>query len=119
MPKPNAFLLKLQAQKAAEIQHQRQFAIQWCADAAVLAAHEVFHRKGEKLVEFFNVFVDYSHEIAEMALIDAKDDKTLGYTKGKIDRQLQELLGDAFVPWEERYHPSDLMKLGKKKEAMR
>ena len=117
MPKPNAFLLKLQAQKAAEMQHQRQFAIQWCADAAVLAAHEVFQRKGHKLVEFYNTFVAIAHEIAEMTMEDAKDDKTLGYTKGKLDRQLQAILGDDFIPYEERYHPSNLMKLDKKKEA--
>ena len=117
MPKPNAFLMKLQAQKAAELQHQRQFTIQWCADAAVLAAHEVFHRKGDILVEFYNTFVANAHEIAEMTLADAKDDKSLGYTKGKLDRQLEAILGDDFIPWEERYHPTNLQKMNKKKEG--
>ena len=115
MAKPNAFLLKLQAQKAAELHHQRQFTIQWCADAAILAAHEVFQRRGEKLVEFYNTFVALANEIAEMSIEDAKDDKTLGYTKGKLDRQLQAILGDDFIPWEERYAPSNLKKLEKKK----
>ena len=116
MPKPNAYLLKLQAQKAAEMRHQRQFAIQWCADAAILAANEVFQRKGQKLVEFYNTFVKYAHEIAEMAIADAKDDRTLGYTKGKLDDRLKELLGDDFLPYEERYAPSNLLKLNEKKE---
>ena len=115
MAKPNAYLLKLQAQKAAEMRHQRYFTIQWCADAAILAANEVFQRKGDKLVEFYNAFVKYAHEIADMALEDAKDDKTMGYTKGKLDARLQELLGDDFLPYEERYHPTNLMKLNKKK----
>lgn len=103
MPKPNAYLLKLQAQKAAEMARQRTFTIQWCADAAILAANEVFQRKGEKLVEFHNAFVKYAHEIAEMTLADAKDDKTIEYTKAKIDARLQELIGEDFLPWEERY----------------
>lgn len=103
MPKPNAYLLKLQAQMDAEMHRQRMFTIQWCADAAVLAANEVFQRKGEKLTEFLNAFVRYSNEIAEMAIADAKDDKSMDFTKGKLDARLQELLGDDFIPWEKRY----------------
>lgn len=103
MPKPNAYLLKLKAEKAAELSYQRKFTTQWCADAAILAANEVFHRSGEKLVEFYNAFIAKAHEIAEMTLDDAKDDRELAYTKEKLDRQLEKLLGDAFVPWEERY----------------
>lgn len=119
MPKPNAYLLKLRAEKAAEMSHQRKFTIQWCADAAVLAANEVFQRKGEKLVEFYNAFVRYAHEIAEMTVADAKDDKTLEYTKAKLDDRLQELLGDAFIPYEERYGRLHLEQLGKKKGEKR
>lgn len=99
----NAYLTKLQAQKAAELKMHRKFTIQWCTDAAVLAANEVFNRRGEKLVEFMQAFVKYSHEIAEMTIADSKDDKSIEYTKGKVDGMLKELLGDAFVPWEERY----------------
>ena len=57
MAKPNAYLAKLKAQKAAEISHHRNFTIQFCADAAILAANEVFQRKGKKLVEFYEAFV--------------------------------------------------------------
>lgn len=103
MAKPSAFLMKLQAQKAAEIYRHRNFTIQWCADAALLAANEVFQRKGPKLVEFNNAFVRYAKEIAEMTIDDAKDDKSIEYTKAKLDARLQDLLGDDFVPWDERY----------------
>lgn len=103
MPKKNAYLTKLQAQKAEEIEQHRRFTIQWCADAALLAANEVFQRKGEKLVEFNKAFVRYANEIAEMTLKDAKDDKTIVYTKDKLDARLSELLGDDFVPWDVRY----------------
>ena len=99
----NAYLTKLQKQKQQEISRHRIFTMQWCADAAVLAANEVFQRKGEKLVEFNNAFVKYAHEIANMTLEDAEGDRTLEYTKAKVDARLKELLGDDFLPWEQRY----------------
>lgn len=99
----NAYLARMQAQKAADISFHRKFTMQWNADAAILAANEVFQRKGKKIVEFYNAFVRYSHEIAKMTLDDAKDDKTIEYTKAKVDARLKEILGEDFQPWEERY----------------
>lgn len=104
MAKNSNYLARLQAQKKAEIDCHRQFSIQWCADAAILAAHEVFQRRGDKIVEFYNAFVKYAHEIAEMTMEDAKDDKHIDYTKGTLDKRLLEILGEEhFKPWEERY----------------
>lgn len=103
MGSKSGYLARLQAQKAADLHFHRKFTTQWCADAAILAANEVFQRRGKKLVDFHNAFVRYAHEIAEMTMEDAKADKSLEYTKYKVDEQLKELLGDDFVPWEERY----------------
>lgn len=97
------WLARQQALKNAEMERVRQFAFQWCADAAILAANEVFQRKGEKIVEFFNAFVRYSTEIAEMTMADAKYDKSIDYTKGKVDERLKDILGESFDPWEKRY----------------
>jgi NOL1/NOP2/fmu family ribosome biogenesis protein len=101
--KQSGFLKRQQAQKAADISFHRKFTMQWCSDAAILAANEVFQRRGEKIVEFHNAFVRWSHEIAEMTLEDAKGDKSLEYTKAKVDEELKKILGKAFVPWDERY----------------
>lgn len=103
MAKKSGYLMRMQAQRAVELKRRQDFAIQWAADAAILAANEVFQRRGEKLVEFNNSFVRWAHEIARTTLEDARDDKSLEYTKAKLDERMQELLGDAFVPWEERY----------------
>ena len=104
MANNNNYIARQQARKAADIKRHRLFTMQWCADAAILAAHEVFQRKGEKLVEFHNAFVRRASEIAEMTLTDAKDDKHIDFTKGKVDGQLLEVLGEEFFqPWEERY----------------
>ena len=103
MGKQSGYLARMQAKKAADISFHRKFTMQWCADAAILAANEVFHRRGKILVEFHNAFIRYSHEIAQMTLEDAQADKSLEYTKYKIDEQLRELLGEDFQPWDERY----------------
>ena len=103
MGKKSGYLARMQAKKAADISFHRKFTMQWCADAAILAANEVFQRRGKKLVEFYNAFIRYSHEIAEMTLEDAQADKSLEYTKYKIDERLKELLGEDFQPWDERY----------------
>ena len=101
--KKNSFIQRMHEQKADEIKRHREFTIRWCADAAILAANEVFRRKGEKLVEFNNTFAQYAKMIAEMTLDDARGDKSIVYTKEKVDGRLKELLGDAFVPWDDRY----------------
>ena len=101
--KKSSFIQRLQEQKAYDIQRNRAFTIQWCADAAIMAANEVFQRKGEKLVEFNNTFAQYAKMISEMTLDDARGDKSIVYTKEKVDGRLKELLGDAFVPWDDRY----------------
>ena len=100
----NEYLKKLQIQKAVEMREQRLHTIAFCADAAILAANEIFQRKGKKLVEFFEAYVKYAHEIAEMTIEDAKGDKSLEYTKTKVDERLKELLGEDFTPWEVRHH---------------
>lgn len=99
----NAYLTKLQAQKAFELEQMRIFTMQWCADAAVLAANEVFKRRGEIIVEFCAALQRYSQEIAKLTLEDAKDDKEIEYTKAVVDERLKEILGESFQPWAERY----------------
>ena len=70
----------------------------------MLAANEVFNRRGEKLSEFHEAFMRYSEKIANMTLEDAKGDKTLEYTRDSVDKSLQAILGADFVPWDERYN---------------
>lgn len=100
----NEYLLKLQAKKEAEMRYQRMVAIQFCTDAAVITAHRIFNRRGEKLVEFATAFMEMVQEIANMTVEDAKADKDLEYTKAKVDAALEAALGkEHFAPWEERY----------------
>lgn len=40
---------------------------------------------------------------AEMCLADAKTDKQIWFTQGKVDERLKKARGKYFVPWDERY----------------
>ena len=103
MPKPSAYIQKIQAAQDAEISYQRKFTIQWCEDAAILAANEVFQRRGEKLAEFRDAYRRWADDIASMTIDDAKGDRSLEYTKDRLDARLREILGDAFESWDDRY----------------
>lgn len=104
MPKPSAYRQKIQAAQAAEISYQRKFTIQWCEDAALLAANEVFRRRGEKLAEFRDAFRTIITEIANMTIDDARGDKSLEYTKDRLDGRLRSVLDEKdFEDWDMRY----------------
>lgn len=100
----NAYLDKLRADKARELERMRVFTIQWCADAAVLAANDVFKRKGDVIAEFCKKMQEYADEIARVTLEDAKGDKNIEYTISRVDERLEDVLGEHFRPWEERYN---------------
>ena len=104
MPKPSAYMQKIQAAQAAEINYHRKFTTQWCEDAAVLAANEVFQRRGDKLVEFRDAYRRWADDIASMTIDDAKGDKSLEYTKDRLDGRLRAVLPEKdFEDWGKRY----------------
>lgn len=98
------YLAKLQAKKAAE-QAARTFVdTQMALDAAVIAANNTFHRKGEIIIEFVNEFNKVYHEMSLILMEDAKSDEELSYTKEKVDAKLKYIFGEGNVlPWNERY----------------
>lgn len=114
MAKPSAFMRQIEAQTKRLCDLQRRFTIQQMEDMAVIAFGELYssHHDDEDpsqdlVADFLNELRLTLLEYAETAIDDdAKDgnnDPRLNYTKGKIDAALQRLLGDKFVPWEERY----------------
>ena len=104
MPKPSAFAMKMQAKQAAEINYHRKFTTQWCEDAAILAANEVFQRRGAKLVEFRDAYRRWADDIASMTIDDAKGDRSLEYTKDRLDGRLRAVLPEKdFEDWGKRY----------------
>lgn len=103
MPKPNAFLAKMEARYRRDMADQFVFALQMGMDAAALAANEVFGAGPKRCVAFCEAYNRIVNEIAAMTNEDADRDREIEYTKARIDRALQRILGDAFHPWDERY----------------
>lgn len=103
MANNSGYLARQQAIKKEELRLTRLFTMQFCADAATIAANKVFRRKGDIIAEFLMAFFEESEKIAKITLKDAKDDKSIDYTKGSVDNELKRILGDKAQPWEERY----------------
>ena len=114
MAKPSAFMRQMAAQTRQLCDLQRRFTIQQMKDMAAIAFGETWSANHddedpppELVFEFLRDLDVTLIEYAETAIDDdaktGNNDPMLNYTKGKIDAALQRLLGDAFVPWEERY----------------
>ena len=113
MAKVNTVALLMQA-KAEILRLQKenakatQSAIKFCADAAVIAAHNVFLRKGDKIAEFRDEYQRLCMEIAQVVMDDsetqARDNAYLEYSKTRIDEAVRDALTDKyFLPWDTRH----------------
>ena len=99
----NQMLAKIQARHEMELAFQRRFTIQQCADMLLIAANDEFGFGADRLNRLEEVFFSVFTEYADMAIEDGKDDPDIVYTRDKLDRKLQQIMGPHFRPWEERY----------------
>ncbi len=103
MPKPNAFLAKMQAKAEIECALQRRFTLQQAADMMLIAANEAFGFGPDRLHRLLLAYQNAWGEYADLAWDDAKSDKDIEYTRAKIDEKLKQICGEHFMPWDERY----------------
>ena len=96
MPKPSAFMVRLQENQRHNMHLQRLFTIQQCEDMALITLNEDFGFGESRAREFLARFRETFKAYAELCIEDAKDDK---------DRKLERIMGDGFLPWEKRYPP--------------
>lgn len=105
MPKPSAFMVRLQENQRHNMRLQRLFTIQQCEDVALITLNEDFGFGESRAMEFLARFRETFTAYAELCIEDAKDEKALAVTKANIDRKLERILGDGFLPRENRYPP--------------
>ena len=103
MAKVNAFLARQQARTEALCRQQRLFTIQQCADMMLIAANAAFGFGEDRLAKLQRTYEEVFREYANMAISDGRDDPEIEYTRAKVDRKLEQILGGSFRPWEERY----------------
>lgn len=76
------------------------FQRQLSADFALVVLMERFHWNRDKVLEFYNEMADLNDEFGKIFSEDTKDKE---YAKAVLDRKLEKLAGDKFLPWEARY----------------
>lgn len=83
---------------------QLRMGLQQAADAAMMAADDVFDVNAYSAEKFHVAMIDYVNDMSKLAIEDSKADPDLTYTKADIDRRLLQIVGaDNFAPWDERY----------------
>lgn len=104
MPKRvNPMLASIEARHQVDIARQRSFTLQQCCDMMLIAANAAFGFGPDRLFKLQETYQDVFREYAELAVSDSRDDPDIVYTRAKVDGKLQQILGDKFTPWEERY----------------
>ena len=91
-----------------EVANARLVSALFCADAAVIAAHEVFQRRGDIIAEFQESYQEWCQRIAKLVVDDSKtqarDESYLEYSKTRIDEAVRDALTDKyFLPWDQRH----------------
>lgn len=100
MAKQSAYLKKIRTAARKQVAEEHIVRIQMSLDAAMIAANEVLQMGPGRARAFADAFSKALREIAELTVRDTKD---MEYTKAKLDKRLEEICGDSFVPWDERY----------------
>jgi hypothetical protein len=115
MAKQNTMLAKIEekyrrdyelklAQAHANYMVQLKICLQQSADAAMMAADDVFDVNAYSAEKFHVAMIDYVNSMAQLFIEDGESDPEMIYTKTDIDRRLMQIVGaDNFVPWDERY----------------
>lgn len=101
--KKSGYLDRFERAKQLEMANVRWFAIQQSKDMMLIAASDAFGFGPERAKRLADAYDKVFFQYAELTIDDAKVDKTIDYTKGKVDERLQKICGKYFEPWEERY----------------
>lgn len=101
--KVNPMLAKIEARHRIDLEFQRSFTIQQCQDMMLIAASEAFGFGADRLVRLQAAYQQVFEDYANMAIEDGRADPDIEYTRAKVDRKLEQILGEHFVPWDERY----------------
>ena len=84
----------------------RQLTRQQCMDAACIVLNRKWNFGPKRLAEFHNEWEKVLGEIYSMMIDDMKDDKSMIYSKTKLDEAVLKAVGpENFIPYEERYTP--------------
>jgi hypothetical protein len=98
--KKNSFLARMEAQKEAEKIQILRFTRQVIMDCMAIALNDVCGFGAKRIKEDMDAVAENYCEYADMINADTADQE---YSWATLDRKLQQICGEYFVPWEERY----------------
>ena len=88
------------------VAEQTRVRIMLSFDAAIIAAHEVFHMGPGRAAAFANAYNEAMEQLAGLYVDDAEQhgDKRIEYAKGKRDELILSIVGpENFVPFDSAY----------------
>ena len=77
-----------------------RFMRQLMADLLVIVLHDQFRFSRSQIIKALDALTALHDEFAVIFNGDTKDQE---YSRSVLDRRLQQIAGDKFIPWEERY----------------
>lgn len=86
----------------------KAFTIRQCQDVAMVELNQEFDFDPEDNAKFEKGFTKLFVELCQICVDDVKDDKSIEYTKGALDRAVVKACGDAVPPFEQRYATENL-----------
>ena len=95
----NAHLNKMDARHWAELNRELEIHVQIAADAAVIAANDVFKMGPARVQEFHDTFRSHYIEICELIT-----ESGLDYAAEVLDRRLRPICGELFTEGRVRYN---------------
>ncbi len=100
MGKQNAFLARVEAEKQKYARAAVRWSEQNMMDLASVVLNEQFGFGADRLETFNHAMEDLHDEYANLWNSDTDD---VEYSKAVLDRRLQKIYREKFVPWKERY----------------
>ena len=101
--KVNPMLAGIEARNNRKLRAAQDFFTQYCADMMLIAANEALGCGPKRLRLLFETFCAAYAEYADILAEGQKTDKDFNYLRGKLDRKLEQIMGEHFQPWEQRY----------------
>ena len=101
----NAYLARLEQEKQDRARIAQYVNERQSLDALIVAINDEFGFGAERINRLISRYIETRKEIADMFLDDRhkNNDKELTYSKGKLDKRLQSIMGSGYPEHDARY----------------
>lgn len=101
MAKQSGYLRAIDKAREQGFMTGQHFTRQLCMDVSAIVLNRLFGFGAERIKRFNDAMVEQYGNYADIWNGDTKD---VEYSKAAMDRALEQIFGDQFMPWNERYN---------------